>query len=177
MLIYKDDGIGIPQDKKELIFERGYTTSSGSGKSSGLGLFLARDILAISGIAIKETGVPGAGSGSRCLSPPGSGGAGRQNNCDALCEEFCAETLQIHLRDITYSVNRSPDWSADPTSLFWNWWETSFTSFSEKSLMHNKGGSPSPPSLHFLNRGSPPPLVCVNVGGTPMGFGCQKTGH
>ena len=78
MLIYKDDGIGIPQDKKELIFERGYTTSSGSGKSSGLGLFLARDILAISGIAIKETGVPVQAAGSRCLSPPGSGGAGRR---------------------------------------------------------------------------------------------------
>ncbi len=54
-----------PVTKKDLIFERGFTTSSGSGKSSGLGLFLARDILAITGIAIKETGTPRCGTGSR----------------------------------------------------------------------------------------------------------------
>ena len=71
MLVYEDDGVGIPQDKKELIFERGFTTSSGSGKSSGLGLFLARDILAITGISIKETGVPGMGSRFEMVIPPG----------------------------------------------------------------------------------------------------------
>ena len=71
MLIYEDDGVGIPQDKKELIFERGFTTSSGSGKSSGLGLFLVRDILAITGISIQETGVPGAGSRFEMVIPPG----------------------------------------------------------------------------------------------------------
>ena len=71
MLIYEDDGVGIPQDKKELIFERGFTTSSGSSKSSGLGLFLVRDILAITGISIKETGVPGAGSRFEMVIPPG----------------------------------------------------------------------------------------------------------
>ena len=71
MLIYEDDGVGIPQDKKELIFERGFTTSSDSIKSSGLGLFLARDILAITGITIKETGVPGIGSRFEMIIPPG----------------------------------------------------------------------------------------------------------
>jgi len=70
-LIYEDDGVGIPQDKKELIFERGFTTSSGSAKSSGLGLFLVRDILAITGISIKETGVPGAGSRFEMVIPRG----------------------------------------------------------------------------------------------------------
>jgi PAS domain S-box-containing protein len=70
-LIYEDDGVGIPQDKKELIFERGFTTSSGSAKTSGLGLFLVRDILAITGISIKETGVPGAGSRFEMVIPPG----------------------------------------------------------------------------------------------------------
>lgn len=70
-LIYEDDGVGVPQDKKELIFERGFTTSSGSAKSSGLGLFLVRDILAITGISIKETGVPGAGSRFEMVIPPG----------------------------------------------------------------------------------------------------------
>ncbi len=71
ILTYEDDGVGIPNDKKELIFERGFTTSSGSGKSSGLGLFLARDILAITGIAIKETGTPGSGSRFEMSIPPG----------------------------------------------------------------------------------------------------------
>ncbi len=71
VLIYEDDGVGIPNDKKELIFERGFTTSSGSGKSSGLGLFLARDILAITGITIKETGTPGSGSRFEMSIPPG----------------------------------------------------------------------------------------------------------
>jgi PAS domain S-box-containing protein len=71
MLIYEDDGVGIPQDKKERIFERGFTTSSGSAKSSGLGLFLVRDILAITGISIQETGVPGAGSRFEMVIPPG----------------------------------------------------------------------------------------------------------
>lgn len=71
VLTYEDDGVGIPGDKKDLIFERGFTTSSGSGKSSGLGLFLARDILAITGIAIKETGTPGAGTRFEMTIPPG----------------------------------------------------------------------------------------------------------
>ena len=58
-ITYEDDGVGIPGDKKKpFIFERGFTTSSKYGKSSGLGLFLARDILAITNIAIKETGPP-----------------------------------------------------------------------------------------------------------------------
>ncbi|MGA2699387.1 MAG: PAS domain S-box protein, partial [Methanoregula sp.] len=71
MLIYEDDGVGIPQDRKALIFERGFTTSSGSAKSSGLGLFLVRDILAITGISIQETGVPGTGSRFEMVIPPG----------------------------------------------------------------------------------------------------------
>ncbi|MFA5236884.1 MAG: PAS domain S-box protein [Methanoregula sp.] len=70
-LTYNDDGVGIPQDKKELIFERGFTTSSGPSKSSGLGLFLVRDILAITGISIKETGVPGMGTRFEMAIPPG----------------------------------------------------------------------------------------------------------
>jgi two-component system CheB/CheR fusion protein len=42
--------------EKEKIFERGY------GKNTGLGLFLSRDILDITGITIKETGKPGKGA-------------------------------------------------------------------------------------------------------------------
>ncbi|MDD4483821.1 MAG: HAMP domain-containing sensor histidine kinase, partial [Methanoregula sp.] len=71
LLIYEDDGVGIPQDKKELIFERGFTTSSGTSRTSGLGLFLVRDILAITGITIHETGVAGEGTRFEIAIPPG----------------------------------------------------------------------------------------------------------
>ena len=50
LLIFEDDGIGIPDDEKELIFQRGY------GKNTGLGLFLTREILSITGMTICETG-------------------------------------------------------------------------------------------------------------------------
>jgi PAS domain S-box-containing protein len=56
VIICKDDGIGIPADQKEKIFERGY------GQNTGLGLFLAREILSITGITISETGEPGKGA-------------------------------------------------------------------------------------------------------------------
>lgn len=55
-IIYEDNGIGIPTDEKKRIFERGY------GKNTGLGLFLAREILAITGMTIRETGVPEKGA-------------------------------------------------------------------------------------------------------------------
>ena len=55
-IIFEDDGVGIPVEQKEKIFERGY------GKNTGLGLFLAREILSITGITIKETGEPGKGA-------------------------------------------------------------------------------------------------------------------
>jgi len=54
-IIIKDNGTGIPADKKEKIFERG------SGETNGYDLFLVREILAITGISIKETGEPGKG--------------------------------------------------------------------------------------------------------------------
>ena len=55
-LVFEDDGIGIPIDEKEKIFERGY------GKNIGYGLFMAREILAITGLTIQETGEPGKGA-------------------------------------------------------------------------------------------------------------------
>ncbi len=55
-IFFEDDGIGIPFDEKEKIFERGY------GKNIGYGLFMAREILAITGLTIKETGEPGKGT-------------------------------------------------------------------------------------------------------------------
>lgn len=54
VLIYEDNGIGILADQKEKIFEKDF------GKNTGLGLFLIREILSITGITICETGTHGA---------------------------------------------------------------------------------------------------------------------
>jgi len=56
VLGWEDDGVGVPTGEKERIFERGY------GRNTGLGLFLVREILAITGITIKEIGEPGKGA-------------------------------------------------------------------------------------------------------------------
>ena len=55
-LLFEDNGIGIPFEEKEKIFERGY------GKNIGYGLFMAREILAITQLTIRETGEPGKGA-------------------------------------------------------------------------------------------------------------------
>ncbi len=55
-LAWEDDGIGVPAGEKERIFERGF------GKNTGFGLFLIREILAITGITIAERGEPGEGA-------------------------------------------------------------------------------------------------------------------
>jgi len=56
VIVYEDDGHGIPPEDKERIFEWEY------GNNPGSGLFLAREILAITGITIAETGTPGRGT-------------------------------------------------------------------------------------------------------------------
>jgi signal transduction histidine kinase len=56
LVIWKDDGVGVPQDDKERIFERGV------GRHTGMGLFLIREILNITGLDIYEDGVPGEGA-------------------------------------------------------------------------------------------------------------------
>ena len=55
-LVYEDDGTGIPAPDKEKIFNRMV------GKKSGIGLFLVREILSITGITIAEVGEPGKGA-------------------------------------------------------------------------------------------------------------------
>jgi PAS domain S-box-containing protein len=55
-LIIEDDGIGIPAAKKEVIFEYD------SGKHSGLGLYICRQILGVTGMTIVENGKEGAGA-------------------------------------------------------------------------------------------------------------------
>ena len=61
-----DNGIGISPNMKELIFEKSI------GKNTGLGLFLVRGILSITGMGIKETGVEGEGVRFEITVPSGS---------------------------------------------------------------------------------------------------------
>ena len=56
IIVCEDDGGGVPTGEKEKIFERGF------GRNTGLGLALAREILDITGITIRETGEPGKGA-------------------------------------------------------------------------------------------------------------------
>jgi signal transduction histidine kinase len=55
-VVVADNGVGIPADMKEKVFERGI------GKNTGLGLFLVREIFSLTGIGIIETGSPGRGA-------------------------------------------------------------------------------------------------------------------
>jgi signal transduction histidine kinase len=55
-ITFEDDGCGVSRGEKELIFQQGY------GKNTGLGLFLSREILRITDIGIRETGIPGRGA-------------------------------------------------------------------------------------------------------------------
>jgi len=55
VIVWEDNGVGIAADEKERIFERGF------GKNTGLGMFLVREILFLTGISIRETGEPGRG--------------------------------------------------------------------------------------------------------------------
>jgi PAS domain S-box-containing protein len=65
ILAFEDDGVGIPYDMKEKIFERRYE------KKKGIGLFLTREILEITGMTIHETGEPGIGSRFEISIPEG----------------------------------------------------------------------------------------------------------
>jgi PAS domain S-box-containing protein len=66
LVICEDDGVGVPEEEKEKIFQREF------GKHTGYGLFLAREILGITGFFIRETGIPGKGARFEILIPEGS---------------------------------------------------------------------------------------------------------
>ncbi|UUX93277.1 sensor histidine kinase [Methanoplanus endosymbiosus] len=67
MVVYvEDNGPGIPSDQKEKIFGRGY------GEHTGFGLFLAREILDITGSLLSETGIPGSGARFEIQIPTGA---------------------------------------------------------------------------------------------------------
>jgi len=64
ILTLEDNGIGIPGDRKKAIFLRGY------GKKTRLGLYVSREILALTGITIEETGEDGKGARFEITIPP-----------------------------------------------------------------------------------------------------------
>lgn len=63
ILVVEDDGVGIEPELKDQIFERGF------GSNSGYGLFLSREILAITGLSIRETGTVKKGARFEILLP------------------------------------------------------------------------------------------------------------
>jgi len=65
LITCEDDGIGIADDDRAHLFERGF------GKHSGFGLFLSREILSITGISIEETGTTGSGARFTLMVPRG----------------------------------------------------------------------------------------------------------
>jgi PAS domain S-box-containing protein len=64
VLFIEDNGVGILREEKHIIFDRSY------GKDTGLGLFLVREILSITGMTIRETGEPGKGARFGIHVPP-----------------------------------------------------------------------------------------------------------
>jgi len=65
-IIIEDNGAGIPTEDKKHIFTQGF------GKHTGLGLFLSREILGITGMTIIETGISGKGARFEIGVPKGS---------------------------------------------------------------------------------------------------------
>jgi PAS domain S-box-containing protein len=73
-VVFADDGAGITEEVRRHLFERGF------GKNTGLGLFLSREILAITGITISEIGETGKGARFEMTVPKGAyrfSGAGK----------------------------------------------------------------------------------------------------
>jgi len=63
VIVVEDDGNGIAMEDKSRLFTKGF------GKNTGLGLFLSKEILAITGLTITETGIPGTGARFEILVP------------------------------------------------------------------------------------------------------------
>lgn len=66
IIVVADNGAGIPADQKDKIFRRGH------GSNTGLGLFLVREILHITGIEIRESGEEGRGARFEIIVPAGN---------------------------------------------------------------------------------------------------------
>jgi PAS domain S-box-containing protein len=64
ILYFEDNGLGIPLGLKTEIFKKGV------GLNTGFGLFLAKEILEITGMSIRETGKEGKGARFEIVVPP-----------------------------------------------------------------------------------------------------------
>nr|WP_320160124.1 PAS domain-containing sensor histidine kinase [uncultured Methanoregula sp.] len=64
-IVYEDDGVGVPANAKDKIFKREYY------RNTGYGMFLAHEILSITNLTIKETGVPQKGARFEIRIPAG----------------------------------------------------------------------------------------------------------
>ncbi len=64
-IVCEDNGVGVPVTMKEGIFRREYY------RDTGYGLFLAAEILSITGLTISETGEPGSGARFEIQVPKG----------------------------------------------------------------------------------------------------------
>jgi signal transduction histidine kinase len=65
-VICEDDGIGIPPDAKEKIFNRQFF------QNTGLDMYLVREIVSITGMSIRETGTYGTGARFEIRVPKGA---------------------------------------------------------------------------------------------------------
>ena len=65
ILIFEDNGVGIPTEDKEKIFDQAF------GKNTGLGLFLIREIFGLTEMTIRECGEPGHGARFEIMIPIG----------------------------------------------------------------------------------------------------------
>jgi len=65
VIVYEDNGVGIPDAAKEKIFRREYY------RNTGYGLFLSQEVLSITGSTIRETGVAGTGARFKIHIPKG----------------------------------------------------------------------------------------------------------
>ena len=63
VIVCEDDGVGISEEMKGRLFTKGF------GNGHGLGLFLSREILAITGITITEESEPGKGAKFIIMTP------------------------------------------------------------------------------------------------------------
>jgi len=65
VIVFEDNGQGIPDDQKEYLFTRR------NDVKKGLGLYFVSEVLAITGIRIQETGTYGKGARFEIIVPPG----------------------------------------------------------------------------------------------------------
>ncbi|MEW5748266.1 MAG: PAS domain S-box protein [Candidatus Thermoplasmatota archaeon] len=65
VLVYEDDGVGLSAEAKARVFEKGF------GRHTGLGMFMVRGVLALTGMEIRETGEEGSGARFEIRVPEG----------------------------------------------------------------------------------------------------------